>query len=154
MNLSRSLYVVLACALTAACSQPSAPADGLPTAGGTPAATASAAATPAAPAAATPGVSTTEQATLTVNPGQIFACDGRDRVVAKVSWSVKDPAVTTVKVLAGDKGGSKKNLFTAGGNAGEASTDNWVVEGTTFYLVTGDDQRPLASYEVTSLPCK
>ncbi|MDE2407754.1 MAG: hypothetical protein KGL91_07820 [Xanthomonadaceae bacterium] len=151
MNFSRSLLLIMGCALMAACSQPSAPADGLPnaTTASVPPATAT------APAATqTTGDGSTPLATFKVAPGQIFACDGRDRVVAKVSWSVKDPSVSTVKVLVSEKNGKKKNLFAAGGNVGEATTENWVVEGTTFFLVAGDDQHPLATYEVTSLPCK
>lgn len=129
-----------------ACSKPTAPADSLPV----PAASSNPA---PAVAASSVGKGSTELADFTVDPGQVFGCDGRDRTTSKVKWSVKDGSVVTVKVLVSDKGASGSKVFTAGGNAGEEVTGNWVVAGTHFSLVDGKTGRELASYDVPGLPC-
>ncbi len=135
----------------AACSQPSAPADALPTQDQALAA----AQAPAAPVMqASIGNGSTDLAEFTIDPGQVFACDGRDRATSKIKWAVKDPAVTTVKILVSDKGSAERQTFAAGANAGEAVTGNWVVAGGTFFLMDGGSDRVLAQYEVpAALPC-
>ena len=95
-----------------------------------------------------------ELADFTVEPGQVFACDGRDRVISTVKWQVKDPSVATVKVEVDSAQESKRQTFAAGGNAGEARTGDWVVAGVRFHLIDGATDKELASYEVTSLPCQ
>lgn len=134
--------------LLGACSQPTAPADTLP--GQAPTATSA----PAAPAVAGPGDGTTDLAEFSVDPGQVFSCDGRDRATSKVKWSVKDASVTTVKILVGDGTSAEKQTFAAGANIGEAVTGNWVGADTHFFLVDGATGRELAAYKVAVLPCK
>lgn len=150
MKLTRASLLLAAFALgLAACSNPTAPTDSLPP---------DAATTSSAPAkqgaeSSSIGTGSNELADFTVEPGQVFSCDGRDRTISKVKWSVKDPAVATVKVLVGDKESGERKIFTAGGNIGEEVTGNWVVAGTHFSLVDGKTDKELASYEVPALPC-
>ncbi len=133
--------------LLAACSKPTAPADSLPGQASAP-----------VPAVTTPaeagiGNGTTELADFTVDPGQVFNCDGRDRATSKVKWSVKDPSIATVKILVSDGTSSDKQTFAAGANIGEAMTGNWVGANTHFFLVDGASNRELATYKVGVLPC-
>lgn len=147
MKLFKTGLLLVTCTIgTVACSKPAAPEDSLPV----PAATAN-----PQPAVSISSVGTvsTELADFTVDPGQVFSCDGKDRTTSKVKWSVKDASVVTVKVLVGDKGASERKIFTAGGNVGEEATGNWVVAGTHFSLVDGKTGRVLAAYDVPGLPC-
>lgn len=147
MKSRKNGLLLVACMVgLAACSKPTAPTDSLPV----PAASSNAA---PAVAASTIGKGSTELADFTVDPGQVFGCDGRDRTTSKVAWSVRDPSVVTVKVLVSDKGMGGSKVFTAGGNVGEEVTGNWVVAGTHFSLVDGKTGRELATYEVPVLPC-
>jgi hypothetical protein len=151
MNHYARIVVLLAASAlgVAACSKPSAPNDSLPQ-------PVDAAESSAPSAAAKPGVGvgSTALADFTVEPGQVFACEGRDRTTSTVKWAVKDPAVATVKVLVGEQGGSERKTFAAGANVGEAVTGDWVVAGASFELVDGKDDRVLAQYEVPpALPC-
>lgn len=148
---SRRLIALIAASLLgviAACSQSSAPpSDPLPGEGSAP-----------APAFAEPakqgiGSGTTDLAEFTVDPGQVFNCEGRDRATSTVKWSVKDPSVATVKVLIGDGKSDDKQTFAAGANIGEAKTGDWVGASTHFFLVDGQTGRELASYQVAVLPC-
>lgn len=143
--------IALLTLVLAACSQPSAPADSLPIQG------AGSASTPAhaAPVAKTSlGDGSTRMADFTVDPGQVFACEGRGRTTSTVKWAVKDPAVATVKILVSEKGSNERKTFAAGANVGEAVTGDWVVAGGRFFLVDGDGDRVLAQYEVpAALPC-
>lgn len=149
------LCPVAAALLLAACSQPQAPSDG-PTSAGAPAAQPAAqpAATPAPAPVSEVGDGSTEAAKFTVEPGHVYACDGRDRVTSVVRWTVNDPTVTTVKIQVGEKGKAETQVFAAGGNTGETKTDNWVVDGTHFHLTDGASGRELATYTVDSRPCK
>lgn len=134
----------------AACSRNQPPADGLPISAQV------ATGTAAAPTATTTDVAPAVNSLVdfTVEPGVVYACDGRDRVVATVNWQVKDPAVTTVKVEVDTADDPMRKTFTAGGAVGEAVTEKWVGAGTRFYLVDAAGGKELASYEVTSLPCE
>lgn len=150
MNSNKALALLLAVSVAgiAGCSKPAPQDDSLPQPG-----TSASAATAPAPAIATIGDGSTELADFTVDPGQVFNCEGRDRATSKVAWSVKDPAVVTVKILVADKGSDEKKTFAAGANVGEAMTGNWVAAGAHFFLVDGANEKVLASYEVPSLPC-
>lgn len=149
MKSRKALAVALLASIAglAACSKPAPQDDSLPGPG------APAAQAPAAPGQATIGDGSTELADFTVDPGQVFNCEGRDRATSKVKWSVKDPAVVTVKILVGDKDAAEKKTFAAGANIGEAMTGDWVGAGVKFFLVDGKDDKLLASYEVPLLPC-
>lgn len=151
MKLHNAFAAVLAVSMLglAACSKPSVPDDTLPKSD------ASATAPAAAPKPVQPtiGDGSNEVADFTVDPGQVFNCEGRDRATSKVKWSVKDPTVVTVKILVGDKSSAEKKTFAAGANIGEAMTGDWVGAGVTFFLVDGKDDKMLASYEVPLLPC-
>lgn len=151
MNYSARIVVLLAASAfgLVACSKPSAPDDSLPQP-----VDATGASPSASVAKAGVGNGSTPLADFTVEPGQVFACDGRDRVTSTVKWAVKDPAVTTVKILVGEQGGTERKNFAAGANMGEAVTGDWVVAGARFFLVDGKDDRALAEYQVPpALPC-
>ena len=149
MNSNKALALVLAVSVAGivGCSKPAPQDDSLPQ----PDAPAPAAA--ATPAKATIGDGSTELADFTVDPGQVFNCEGRDRATSNVKWSVKDPAIATVKILVSEKGSTETKTFAAGGNIGEAMTGNWVSVGVKFSLVDGKDEKVLASYEVPMLAC-
>lgn len=150
MNSNKALALVLAVSVAGivGCSKPAPQDDSLPQPGApAPAATA------VTPAKATIGDGSTELADFTVDPGQVFNCEGRDRATSNVKWSVKDPAIATVKILVSEKGSTETKTFAAGGNIGEAMTGNWVSAGVKFTLVDGKDEKVLASYEVPMLAC-
>ncbi|HSD17981.1 MAG TPA: hypothetical protein VLC71_12080 [Thermomonas sp.] len=105
------------------------------------------------PSKASIGDGSTEIADFTVDPGQVFNCEGRDRATSKVKWSVKDPSVVTVKILVANGTSGKKKTFAAGANVGEAMTGNWVGPDARFFLVDGANDRELATYAVGTLPC-
>ena len=144
-----ALVAALSAAALTACSPSAPPSDGLP-ATQAPAGEAPAAATTAV-AAAPAG---TVAATLSVEPGVVHACEGRDRVAANVTWRVDDPSVTTVRVEVDSATDPKRNVFASGGATGEQKTDEWVVAGVRFHLIDIASNTELASYEVTSLPCE
>ncbi len=149
MNSLRMTALLAASLLGAtACSQsPAPPSDPLPVQGSAPAPVA------VEPAKQSVGSGTTELADFTVDPGQVFNCEGRDRATSTVKWLVKDPAVVTVKIQVGDGTSDDKQTFAAGANIGEAITGNWVGGSTHFFLVDGETGRELANYQVAVLPC-
>jgi hypothetical protein len=102
---------------------------------------------------APPSSHETEFAVFAVEPGHVSACPGKDRTVSKVSWSVKDPNVVTVKVLLNSDEDKNFKLFTMGGATGSADTGEWVGSGVKFYLVDASTGKQLATHEVTMLPC-
>jgi len=133
----------------AACKQNTPPADGLPAAAAPVADTSSPAPAPSAPAA--PAVNA--DVDFTVEPGVVYACEGRDRTSAMVKWEVRDPSVVTVKVEIDTAMDPSRQTFTAGGVVGEAKTEEWVGAGTRFHLLDAATGKELANYEVSSLPC-
>lgn len=132
-----------------ACTQNTPPADSLPI----PAPGAAKNAAAPGPGTTTPAPAVNPLADFTVEPGVVYACDGRDLVVATVKWQVKDPAVATVKVEMDTAADPRRKTFAAGGATGEARTDKWVVAGVRFHLLDGATGKELATHEVTSLPC-
>ena len=145
------LWALLSMAALAACSNNQPPADGLSVpaapAADAPAADASATSTPAPPVV-------NPLADFTVDPGVVYACEGRDRVVATVKWQVKDPAVLSVKVEVDSAADPARKTFASGGAIGEALTEEWVGAGVRFHLSDLTSGKELATYEVTSLPCE
>jgi hypothetical protein len=140
MNTSKtSLFALAALLALAGCQKAAPPADSLP-------APSPAGTTEAARPAAT-GV------TFKVEPGQVHMCDGRDRVVSKVSWQVTDPAVTTVRVEIDTATDPARKTFTAGGATGSEKTGDWVVQGVRFHLMDATTGKELASHQVAGLPC-
>jgi hypothetical protein len=111
------------------------------------------------PAASAPGAAADAELSnsvvyFTVNPGQVFACAGRDRVASVVKWKINDPSVTTVNVQVNSIENPERRPFATQGAIGEAHTDNWVMAGVRFYLVDADSGKDLATYKVTSQPCR
>lgn len=83
-----------------------------------------------------------EHGFLVVDPGEVASCGDNATVVATVRWSVDKPAVDGLRVEVGNEGALARKLFSQGSNKGEAVTEQWVGEGTAFYLVdvaTGED---------------
>ena len=105
---------------------------------------ASAGAVDASPAEAAPQYTkgAGEHGFLVVDPGEVASCGDNAAMVATVRWSVDKPAVDGLRVEVGNEGGLGRKLFSQGSNKGEAVTEQWVGEGTAFYLVdvaTGED---------------
>ena len=105
---------------------------------------ASAGAVDASPAKAAPQYTkgAGEHGFLVVDPGEVASCGDNAAVVATVRWNVVKPAAEGLRVEVGNEGGLARKLFSQGGNKGEAVTEQWVSEGTAFYLVdvaTGED---------------
>jgi hypothetical protein len=92
--------------------------------------------------------------TLTLKPGHVFACEGRDRAVSTVSWSSTDPTMkgVTIKVQAPE--GGERKVFAEGGAKGSAETGDWVTAGVKFIMVASDSGKDLATHVVTAFPCQ
>jgi ABC-type Fe3+-hydroxamate transport system substrate-binding protein len=141
------LVAVVSLAGLAACSRNQPPADNVAPASAPQ--TAVDAAAPAADAAAT----APKDVVFTVDPADVYACEGRDRTVSVVKWDVKRPGVNSVKVLVSDTTDPEKKTLAAMAPVGEATTGNWVTAGVTIELVDGETGAELASHTVTALPC-
>lgn len=94
------------------------------------------------------------QASLTVDPGAVSACDASTRVIAHVSWQVRMPSVHQVKVMVSDPGMTTSRLFSESGDTGSADTGNWVAAGMRFDLLDAATGSKLSSYVVKSEACK
>ncbi|HWS76834.1 MAG TPA: hypothetical protein VN205_00500 [Thermomonas sp.] len=92
--------------------------------------------------------------TLTLKPGHVFACDGRDRAVSTVGWSSSDPAVQGVTILVQAAEGGERKVFAEGGASGTAETGNWVMAGGKFFMVDSGSGKELAKHVVTAYPCQ
>ena len=92
--------------------------------------------------------------TLTLKPGHVFACGGRDRAISTITWASTDPAVkgVTIQVQGADQG--ERKVFTKGGSQGTAETGNWVTAGVKFFMVDSDSGKDLATHVVTAFPCQ
>jgi hypothetical protein len=114
-------------------------------------------AAPAAPAVAAIGKEGSAQEGpygLTVAPGEVFQCAGRDKVASKVNWKIEDESVgSMVEVYVIGPGQAEGKLFAKGGLKGEAETGNWVYEGTRF-VVKDTAGKELVAYQVAGLPCQ
>jgi len=89
-------------------------------------------------------------ATLTVSPGTVDGCNPNQPVIATVSWHSKDPHV---RVMVSTAGHAEK-LFSEGGFAGSAKTEQWVLADTEFTLVDAQTGAVLAKQTVTKGACK
>lgn len=96
----------------------------------------------------------TRYATFSVEPGHITSCPGKDRIVSKVTWKLKEANVRGVKILLASDDDPDKKLFAMGGAIGSVDTGNWVGLGVRFYLVDESTGQELARHEVTMLPCE
>lgn len=94
-----------------------------------------------------------EHGFLVVDPGEIASCGDNAPVVATVRWSVDKPAVDGLRVEVGNEGGLARKLFSQGSNKGEAVTEQWVGEGTMFYLVDVATNKDIDAFVVGSKPC-
>jgi hypothetical protein len=73
---------------------------------------------------------------LWAQPNPIQVCDGTGLGVAQISWATP---VAAVELRVGSSTGT---LFTIGSGSGTARTDKWVADGTTFFLLQRDAQKP------------
>lgn len=151
--MNQKLALILPVALLGgllACSRNAPPVDNLPIGAGQQAGAES------VPDKAAPPAETSlanADAILTVEPGFVTTCEGQDRTAAIVKWEVKRPSVVTVKLEVSSVADPQRKTFAMGGAVGEATTENWVIDGVQFHLsdtATGDE---LANYTVTSKPC-
>lgn len=145
MNIKLLVVAVLASIVGLfGCKQNNPPADALPMP-----------AKPAAVADVPAVVESKSGATLSVEPGHVFACEGRDRTISTVKWEVTDPSVVGMVQVAVDSATDpERKSFAVGGATGEAVTGNWVGAGVRFHLVEMDTGRELATHVVTSSPCQ
>ena len=96
---------------------------------------------------------TSEHGFLVVNPGEVASCGDNAAMVATVRWSVDKPAVDGLRVEVGNEGGLSRKLFSQGSNKGEAVTEQWVGEGTAFYLVDAATGKDIDAFVVGSKAC-
>lgn len=99
---------------------------------------------------AAPQVVRTERATLSAAPGRVAACTGWDLATSKVAWQTDAPSI---RLEVSGSEGAARQLFAAGGSAGEAMTGNWVAEGTHFYLVDAGSGSTLADLRIDAISC-
>lgn len=145
----KSRHVSLALAISmvfivAGCNRSAPPADNLP-------ATTDAAG-PASVAAAAPAV--VSDVTFSVEPANVYNCEGRDRTTSMVRWNVTRPGVTQVKVLVMGPDDTEKKTLALMSPVGEAATGDWVAKGVRFELIDATTGDELASHVVDSLPCQ
>ena len=146
-NCRLAAVVALIC-LSAACKPQSPPADGVPSPSTSPESTSQA----DAPAAAAPAIPT--DVVFSVDPGNVYACEGRDRTTSLVKWSVSRPGVNSVKVLVSSVEDPEPKTLAVMSPIGEAKTGNWMTAGVTVQLVDAETGAELAKHVVTALPCQ
>lgn len=141
------LFPVVLIALIGACSQPTPPQDNV---GATPAAPSEG----PAPIGQAPAAPVVEQGVaFSVDPANVYACEGRDRTTSVVKWDVQRPDVTSVKVLVSDATNPEKKTLAVMSPKGEAKTGEWVVAGLVIELVNAESGAQLAKHTVSALPC-
>lgn len=142
-----SLALAMSMVFVAGCNRSAPPADSLPAT-----TDAAAPAGPASVAAATPAV--VSDVTFSVEPANVYNCEGRDRTISMVRWNVTRPGVNQVKVLVMGPGETEKKTLALMSPVGEAETGNWVAKGVLIELVNAETGEQLASHVVDSLPCE
>lgn len=142
---ARAMFVLLSLAGLAGCSQPAPPADNVDKNQKAPVAAAVAA--PASNTRVEQGV------TFSVEPANVYACEGRDRTTSVVKWDVQRSDVNSVKVLVSDATNPEKKTLAVMSPKGEAKTGEWVIAGLLVELVDGESGKPLATHTVMALPC-
>ena len=140
----RALVVLLSLAGLSACTQPAPPTDNVDK-DQAPAA--------AAPAAPVNNTQVEQGVTFSVEPANVYACEGRDRTTSVVKWDVQRPDVNSVKVLVSDAKNPEKKTLAVMSPKGEAKTGEWVIDGLVVELVNGDSGAQLAKHTVAALPC-
>ena len=144
-----SAAVLLAASALAACGQQGSGSASAP------AVTARPDEAPAAAAAVkTEAVVASGPNTLTLKPGHVFACDGRDRAIATLTWSSTDATVKGITIQVQAPEDAERKTFTQGGPEGTAETGNWVIAGAKFFMVDSDSGKDLATHVVTAFPCQ
>ncbi|MBK9669624.1 MAG: hypothetical protein IPO74_06700 [Thermomonas sp.] len=109
---------------------------------------------PATAAAAPANNTRVEQGvTFSVEPANVYACEGRDRTTSVVKWDVQRPDVNSVKVLVSDSTNPEKKTLAVMSPKGEAKTGEWVIAGLLVELVDAESGKQLATHTVTALPC-
>jgi len=88
---------------------------------------------------------------LTVVPGEVHACAGRDHVVAKIHWQVSRPDVQSVQVYVSSLSAGRK-LFTEGAATGDAQTGDWMSARAVVELVDARTNALLAAHPMGQLP--
>lgn len=143
-----AIFTMLTLGGLAACSQPAPPTDNVGKNNEAPASV-------TAPQATEPASNThVEQGvTFSVEPANVFACEGRDRTTSVVKWDVQRPDVNSVKVLVSDSTNPEKKTLAVMSPKGEAKTGEWVIAGLLVELVDGETGKQLATHTVTALPC-
>ncbi len=148
MNSIPRVVLLMAITLLSACGK--APDENQPVVSGD-----TADSTPAIAAVATEVEARNGSSMLKVNPGQVFACAGRDVTVAKLDWNIDDSSIGDwVEVRVIGPGESEPKVFTRGGRQGSAETGQWVFDQTRFSVVNPATGAELVAYQVTALPCK
>lgn len=154
MILSRNAAAGVLFTLCAACSQQLPPDDGLDDIGRKALSAEGPAVSEAPlPMETPPSNHETKFAFFSVEPGHVDACPGNERIVSKVTWSIKDRKITDVKVMLDTEIEPNRKLFAVGGADGSAETGNWVGAGVRFYLIDAKTEKEIARHEVTMLPC-
>ena len=74
--------------------------------------------------------------------------DKGDGKIGTVTWTVSDPGIAHVKVMAGTQ------EFTYAGDSGKEVTGPWVSKATTFSLLDAATGKQLADLKVVAQPCK
>lgn len=142
-------FLLLSLTVLGACSQPAPPADN--TSGGQ---AADASSTPIPEKTAMANATHVEDGvTFSVEPANVYACEGRDRTTSLIKWNVQRPEVKSIKVLISDATNPEKKTLAAMAPVGEAKTGAWVVAGLQVELVDADSGKQLALHTVSALPC-
>ncbi len=94
-----------------------------------------------------------EGVAFSVDPANVYSCEGRDRTTSVVKWNVQRPEVKAIKVLISDASNPEKKTLAMMAPIGEAKTGDWVVAGLQVELVDADSGKQLAIHTVTALPC-
>lgn len=141
----RDVFLLVSFSGLVACSQPTPPADNVDKDQMGSAST--------APKTSQSNTHVEQGVTFSVEPANVFACEGRDRTTSIVKWDVKRPDVNWVKVLVSDITDPSKKTLAAMAPIGEATTGNWIAAGVTVELVNGETGAQLARHTVSALPC-
>ncbi|HPM56068.1 MAG TPA: hypothetical protein PK227_02860 [Thermomonas sp.] len=140
----RAIAVLASLAGLVACSQPAPPTDNVDK---------DQKAAIAAPAAPASNTQVEQGVTFSVEPANVYACEGRDRTTSVVKWDVQRPDVNSVKVLVSDATNPEKKTLAVMSPKGEAKTGEWVIAGLVVELVNAESGAQLAKHTVAALPC-
>lgn len=91
--------------------------------------------------------------TLSLDPGYVGACKGWERGTSRISWKTDPAKVASVRVEVENRSTGTRQVFAAGGAAGEAIAEGWFAEGVTFHLINGASNAELVTYPVEALNC-